>query len=309
MTTVSSPILDNNRLDHQRDGLLAWQGWHVRVPTDWSPIKIEGDFDRGFVAMADLDRERIGIRWQQARKNGDPHKLVAAAMINEVGVLAAAEATASNNEHWSAARLYIEPDPPGRDVWIAYSAATGRLVQIVYQAVRRDNVLRDTLVPHVRDTGEAGGATLWAAFWLNVTLPRPMKLNAQRLNVGDLALSFATPAGELLVRQMAAARVALARRPLSAWVTANREPKRYRPVDEPETVTVAGMAGVMQRYTRRRRLVLARWIPRGFVSYCMHDTASDRLTIVRAPDDDLAQQAINGIGQLNAAAVGKDGGP
>ena len=303
--SVSSAILNGQR-DVRRDALLAWQGWHVQVPADWSPIKIEGDFGRGFVAMADLDRERIGIRWQHARKGADPAKLVAEAMLNEVGVLAAAEAVSSKSDRWSAARLYVEPEPPGRDVRIAYSAATGRLVQIVYQVVRRDHLLRDAIVPNVRDTGEEGGAREWSAFWLNVVLPRPLKLMSQRMNVGDLALSFATPAGEILVRQMAAARVALARRPLADWVTANREPKRYRPVGKPEPQTVDGMTGVVQRYARRRRFALARWIPRGFVSYCIHDTASDRLAIVRAPDDDLAQQVINGIGKLDA---GQDGAP
>jgi hypothetical protein len=297
MTTVSTPLPPTARNAPQGIA-LAWQGWHVGVPADWSPIKIEGDFDRGFVAMADLDRERLGVRWQTARKNADPKKVVADAMRGEVGQLAFEESIESTSDAWPAARLYIEPDPPGRDVWIGYSAATKRVVQIVYQATARDRVLRDSIVPTIADGGEAGGAASeWSVFWLNVALPRPLKLLSQRLNVGDLSLSFATQQGDLVVRQVAAARVATSRRPMEKWLATVSEPKRYRPIGKSEPVTVAGMAGLRQRHVRRRRLWWLRWVAREYVAYCVHDVASDRLAILRAPDDHWAEETIAGLGR------------
>src|SRR5687767_3274860 len=143
MTMMSSPIPTTPRPSAPTAAAspraaLAWQGWQVGAPDDWSPIKIEGDFDKGFVALADLDRQRLGVRWQRAKKNADPKQLVTDAMRGEVGALALAESIESTSDRWPAARLYVEPDPPGRDVWVGYSAATGRLVQIVYQATVRD---------------------------------------------------------------------------------------------------------------------------------------------------------------------------
>lgn len=279
---------------------VAWQGVQLVVPADWSPVKIEGDFDRGFLSMADLDRERVGLRWQTIGKRSDPVKLVDGAMRNEVGKLAFDESIDVSGGDWTVARLYVEPDPPGRDVWVGFCGRTRRLVQVVYQAKRRDRVLRDDLVPTFRDTGEVGGlAKVWSVFWLNVSLPRPMKLTGQRLNVGDLSLTFASDAGPVVVRQVAAAGVALNRRPIEKWLMSLAEPKRYRPFGEPGEVVVNGMTGMRQCHARRRRLFLARWIAREFVVYAVHDASADRLTLARAPDERVAVATIEGIGTLN----------
>ena len=55
---------------------LAWQGWELTLPADWAPIKVDGNFDRGFVAIADLDRERLGLRWQTVGPKVDPRRVV-----------------------------------------------------------------------------------------------------------------------------------------------------------------------------------------------------------------------------------------
>jgi hypothetical protein len=256
--------------------------------------------------LADLDRQRLGVRWQRARKGAKATNLVDDAMRGEVGQLAFAESIDLAGDRWLAARLYVEPDPPGRDVFVAYSAATGRLIQVVYQAAERDRVLRESIVPTLADRGEvmgkSGGARVWRVFWLTVVLPRPLKLLTQRLNVGDLALSFETPEGDLIVRQVAAARVATARRPLEKWLGTLAEPKRYRAVGQPEAATMAGMTGLMQHHVRRRRLWWVRWLPRQYVACCLHDVAADRLVIVRAPSQRWAVDTLAG-----AAGQGGEG--
>jgi hypothetical protein len=277
---------------------LAWQGWELSMPADWAPIKIEGDFDRGFVAIADLDRERLGLRWQTVGKKADPKRVVAENLRGEIGQLAFDESIEATSSDWPTSRLYIEPDPPGRDVWIGFSAATGRVLQVVYHAAGRDRVLRDSLLPTLRDAGEEKGASVWAVFWASAILPRPMKLLRQRLNVGDLAISFDAGDGPLEIRQMAAAKMVLNRRPLEAWLGGLGEPKRYRPIGQVREVEWPELdrSGVCRDHARRRRLFFARWLPAGFVVYAIVDRPNDRLILVRAPNEVMAEAVIEAIG-------------
>jgi hypothetical protein len=285
--------------------LLAWQGVELTIASEWSPLKIEGDFDRGFVALADLDRQRLGVRWQSVRKKPDTaalKRLVADAMKREVGQLAFDESTESSSDEWPVSRLYIEPDPPGRDVWIGYSPHSQRVVELAYQAERREPTLADMLVPSVRDKGQGQGALEWSVFWHNVVLPSPMKLAGQRLNVGDLSLTFATEQGDLIVRQMAAAKLALSRRSLEGWLRLLAEPKRHRAVGEAEEVSIeaggATCTGLRQRHVRRRRFFWMRWIPSGFVTYVLRDEQHDRLILLRAPDESLGSAVAAGVGRV-----------
>jgi hypothetical protein len=280
---------------------VAWQGVRFGVPDDWSPVKIEGDFDKGFISLADLERTRLGVRWQRPRKPPaspvEMKKVVAEAIKREVGQLAFGESIESSSDAWPAARLFVEPDPPGRDVWIGYSPRTNRVVEFAYQATRREPTLRDALVPTIRDEGEDDGKVVdWSVFWHNVSLPRAMKLTGQRLNVGDLSLSFETGSGPLVVRQVAAAGMALSRRPIESWLTTLGEPKRYRPVGKPDPVAVDGREGVRQRHVRRRRLFYMRWIPACFEAHAVRDAGHDRLILVRAPDGATAEGTIRGVG-------------
>ena len=65
-------------------------------------------------------------------------------MVAEVGVLAAAEAVAgrASDPRWPASLLYLEPQPPGRDVWFGYGPVSGRMVQVIYHAHRRERCWR-----------------------------------------------------------------------------------------------------------------------------------------------------------------------
>jgi len=299
MATTIEPTSPSTLGTRRTASPLVWQGLRLGVPGEWSPVKIEGDFDKGFISLADLDRDRLGVRWQTVSAKADPVALVSTAMRNEVGQLAFDESIERQPDgDWSVARLYVEPEPPGRDVWIGYSHRTRRIVQVVYHAQRREPTLANAIIPTLRDEGVPGGlAATWSVFWLDVKLPQPMRLTGQRLNVGDLSLTFTTDGGPLIVRQLAAASVVLGRRTLESWVASIGEPKRYRTTDRGEPVTVRGWTGLRLWHARRRRLMLARWVPRAFVTYAVHDPEADRLALVRAPSDALAVAAITGIGR------------
>src|SRR5438034_2092048 len=108
--------------------VIAWQGWKLNLPEGWNPLRLEGDYDRGQALFVDLERPRLGLRWDKPRgQKFDAQRAIEQALKQEVGQLAAAEAA-----RCGAGTLYLEPKPPGRDVWIGYSAPSGRLLQIVY---------------------------------------------------------------------------------------------------------------------------------------------------------------------------------
>lgn len=140
--------------------IVAWQGWLLQVPHRWSPVRLEGDAQGGQLLMADLHRGRIGIRWQKLSRSRkfDANQWIQQALTREVGKLASAEARPLqlDDAGWLVNRLYMDPEPPGRDVWIGYSLRSNRWLQVVYHARHRDTVLGGSLVPTILDVLEQG---------------------------------------------------------------------------------------------------------------------------------------------------------
>src|SRR5688572_8681477 len=152
---------------------VAWQGWRVELPARWSPVKLEGDFDRGYALFADLHRPRLGLRWEKVRrgKKFNAGELVRRALVDEIGKLAAAEATPHvqpEGGEWTDSLLFMEPDPPGRDVWAAFSGHSGRVLIVSHHAHRRERILPDSILPTVTDVASIGlGDQPWSVFDLS----------------------------------------------------------------------------------------------------------------------------------------------
>ncbi len=285
-----------------RKSILAWQGWQLSLPGRWDPVKLEGDFSRGMVLLADLQRPRLGVRWQTLKKNADVAKSVERAMRDEVGELATKESCPADppGEGWQAGRLYIEPEPPGRDVWIGFNRGSGRLFQVIHHVRRRDRVLVDSILPTFADgvTGE------WSIFDLSCRVPDSAKLVAPKLNVGDLSLEFEIDRKPLIVRQIAVASVALARQSIGRWLAAQQAAKKkhYRPIEQPQSIEwmIAGQSleGIRRTMTRRRRHVLLRWKPKSLIGVALHDVARDKLLILEAADEKTLRTVAETVGSL-----------
>src|SRR5207237_1343547 len=126
------------------------------------------DYDTGEILIADLERPRLGIRWKKAKgKKFDPATLVRRALRDEVGELAAAEARElpAGGDKIVASLLYVDPKPPGRDVWTAFSMTSGRLIQIVYHSRKRERLLKEMILPTVSDCNPSA-AMPWSIFEL-----------------------------------------------------------------------------------------------------------------------------------------------
>lgn len=275
------------------DASFAWQGWSLKLPGRWNPVKLEGDYARGYVLITDMDRPRLAMRWSTVTmRSFDAHAWAKRAMREEVGQLAADEARAIDmaDTNWTAPLLYTEPKPPGRDVWVARSAASGRLVEVVYHAHRRERVLADQVLPTLLDQDSAGPMR-WAVFDLSCTAPAGFRLESHVLNAGDLSLSFAKHRQRLVIRQIAVASLALQRLPIEGWLARQEASasKYYRPDGEPrETPT-----GMTRRMTRRRRFAWMRWRPAELFTLIAHDVVRDRIVIIQSTDEALAHDLSN----------------
>jgi hypothetical protein len=274
---------------------FAWQGIGLEMPSSCNPIKLEGDFSNGYVLIADMNRPRLGIRWNTPpTQKFDPAQLLRTAMIQEVGILAAEEAITFDAAEMPHGLLYTEPAPPGRDVWIGWNSASGRVVEIIHHARHRERILMDRILPTLTDDG-GKDVVPWSVFDLSCHVPREYQLQSNQLNVGDLTLVFSAKDERLRVRQIAVARVALRRRPLEKWLEEERrlERKHYRPNGEAVMLSDAKIVGTM---CRRRRFFFAWKLPRTLITIAEHDVDRDRLVISQGTDEELVKRTVGSVG-------------
>lgn len=300
--------------------ILAWHGIELELPARCSPVKIEGTQQAGFVLAADLHRPRLGVRWFTPRsRRADPRKAVMDALRNEVGMLASEEATeyTPSGGDWEHGLLYLEPEPPGRDVWTGYSRASDRVVQVVHHARRRDGLLREKIAPTVRDALKAEPRR-WSVFELSCQVGADWKLKTHELKAGDLALEFERKLGWgrvrdwMLVRQMAVARLALQRRPMEKWLEdiQKRERKLYRSCGEAEPAQISllerEVSGLGAEMRRRRRFIFMRLLAPRVYTLVLHDEARDRLVTLHGTDERALAELGAGIGWAWAEGDAED---
>jgi hypothetical protein len=311
MTTFMKPAADITSARARRSRLvLAWEGWQVQIPGRWSPTKLSGDYRQGYALFADLHRPRLGLRWHTPRKRKfDSSAWSAKAMREEVGQLAAAEASPHAIAGWEGPLLFAEPEPPGRDVWMGYSPVSGRTLQVVYYAHRRERVLTEVVLPTLRDLPR-GQPMAWSIFELSAIVPRDLPMRTHRLNAGDLSLTFGNDRRLGTVRQIAVATLALQRMGIEKWLLQQQRMagKYYRVVGKPTEVTLSvgggggdgqegrPAKGVKGRSVRRRRFFFLFRHARELFTYAMHDAERDRLVLVQASDDNLARSLAAACG-------------
>ena len=307
---------------------FSWQGWRLTLPADWSPLKLEGDGDEGYALFADLARPRLGLRWKRVKAKGDPAKLVERSMRDEVGQLAAREASTPSPplaaSQRNSERLYLDPDPPGRDVYAAFSPASRRLVQLIYHAKHRDSSFVRTVLPTLADAAP-DVRQQWSVFDLSCITPPHFTLSSHTLNAGDLSLTFKhhsnhrwlsvnqllRPPRRMTVRQVAVAGLALSRRPLKQWLAAQQatQKKFYalgRRPPTPVTVVAADgrmLVGLVRTVRRRLRY---RWSPRvapRLVTFALHDESRDRLLLAQGHGKADLRRLLKTVGWANGGGI------
>lgn len=282
---------------------IAWQGWRLRVPTTWNPVKVDGDWDQGVLLLADMLQAKLGLRWKRM-KRGDPMQWANRSLEAEVGKLASQEAIDHPMPHpsdWRVSKLYIDKDPPGRDIWSGWSEKSGRVLEIVHHAQNRDPVWVHQLLPTVDDT-PVTESQAWSIFDFSAITPPGWTLKWFRLNAGDLTLAFAKERRLIRLRQVGPASLALARMGLEDWI--GQLDKAYRKIyrdaeNLSETTlqlpqqTLSGRSGV---FKRKRRLFWAFRFANQVQTLGFHDPARNRLLLAQGDDEPVMRQMLGSMG-------------
>jgi hypothetical protein len=128
---------------------FAWQGIRLTVPSSWEMVSTRGDFDSGFVSLADSSDVRLQVKWDQGSAKTDPSDSAARYIRGLRKQADKAEEEITVNRHLSLASLR------GKRLecyeWISDNRGTGmvtvceacdRVVHLVILG-RRDESLRN----------------------------------------------------------------------------------------------------------------------------------------------------------------------
>ncbi len=260
--------------------IFAWQGWQLQMPDEWNPVNLHGTFEAGYALLSDIHRPRLGIRWGTPGRGFDCKRWAREALVAEIGELAAKEGEECGDERFGEAILYLEAEPPGRDVWVGFSKVLGRTFEMVHHVYTGETSKMRKLGkgfsdgaigcgskffhgphplpllfepepqsrrPEYRARGKEarGGEMAWAAFDLSCVTGGGWRLASHKMNAGDLSLEFARKSERMSVRQIAVAHLALKRMLLEKWIEEQSRPwmKRYRRVGDVAAVSMATSDG------------------------------------------------------------------
>ena len=293
----------------------------MEVPRAWNPIRLEGTFEKGLALLADMDRQRLVIRWDSGGRGRwgsgkfEADAWARAALASEVGTSGAAEAKSvalsMGCTRASSALLYVDLDPPGRDVLVAHSGASGRVIQIIHHSHKRSGRagMFASMVGCLTDCDPAAPLT-WSIFDFACTSPAGYRLRSQRLNAGDLSLTFASARARgqwLTIRRMAIARLALARMGLARWLAdqAAGVETHYGSAGEVTPLELGAtervLRGLCQTSIRRTRFGWMRWLPRSVTTLVLHDAAADQLILVQGTDSDHVLSLARSAGAVTCS--------
>src|SRR4051812_15877187 len=103
-------------------GAFAWDGGRGEVPGRWDPGGVDGDYEKGYVLIADLDGPRLGVRWRTPPRKFDADAWALRALGEEVGLRAVEDAhpVDMGEGRWAASMMCADEEESDRDVWVAH---------------------------------------------------------------------------------------------------------------------------------------------------------------------------------------------
>lgn len=270
---------------------LAWNGWRLRMPTDWRPLRVYGDAAKGNMVIGDAASAIMQIKWRRHRSaRFDPQAWLA----RRARAMGADErASGGDHEGFSAtAWLPAARSKRGarRSIWYGFAPGPALMIEIVVSPAVAPAIGR-RIVPRVLESLGARAAsepTRWAIFGSSFETPPGFAVAGQRLQLGDIALDLRARGGRrLLVRQVYPAELALKRRSIEKWLSVRefKERRVYRADAEPTPCSLEAGARRFEGLEHTGRKVLA-W-PLGFVAplrvarIIAHDKELDRLLIAK----------------------------
>ncbi|MCX5658711.1 MAG: hypothetical protein NTW19_03190 [Planctomycetota bacterium] len=217
---------------------IGWAGLLLPVPANWALYEVQGNAEEGRVGLADDECPRLRLQWGAVtRRRFNADKFVRRRLNRASGKSKNSTDPRVVEHPVFAPLMTLADDKAGIDRAAGYCPASGRVVEVVYHrgSLREDRAWSTAILPGLRDQPRTGPAR-WSFFDVSFVAPAGFLYDKATLNLGDMRVdlrSGARPnAGPAMgVRHVYPAGLALARRPLEAWLLAWGEEFKqfYRP--------------------------------------------------------------------------------
>ncbi|MFH1732772.1 MAG: hypothetical protein ABIF82_14130 [Planctomycetota bacterium] len=286
-------------------------GWQIRVPPEWRPLRIAGEWPRGHVIIGSANEPAMQIRWWRPnKKRFDARRWMQQRLRSLKARDAGPEGPAPSGFTETAWAADDEPQSGGRKLlrtWYGYAPDADLVLEVTVNLDapnRTRRIITSQVVPSLA-VSETGRITRWSVFGASFESPAGFSLLDKRLALGDLVLRFR---GEdrscLMLRQVYPAETALARRKIERWIEMwpFKEHRRYRKAELKEVWRARSfgrmLEGIKQPGRKRLPLPLGFCAPRATLAVAVVDTELDRLLIAehdapaRAADEEMLATAI-----------------
>ncbi len=215
------------RVRYEDWALIGWQGFLLRVPAEWNPGRISGDFKSGSVRLDDAEVIRLEVEWREGQGDASVSRIAdrfVEGLTKEVQRkkgrleikrrldLAGDRLPDSEQEllFWEAdCRVYALVRRCAPSNRIVFIRIIGRLDEDL-TGVARDIFL--TVEDQARE-----GAIQWALYDLQCGIPPGFELETSVLRSGHIQLRFTHGQSALQVDRLSMASLLLKERPLQAW--------------------------------------------------------------------------------------------
>lgn len=314
-TSTPTQVTPAHHEDHTADestSLLAWAGWQLDMPSEWFPLKLKGNAEKGSMMVGDDACAMFSLHWDRpGRKSVSDGQLWVDKRLKKLGLLPDQAPPAASNFTTCGWAYGVQSEEDKQTTyWFGYSEPAQLLLGVKVNGVlpqaQRDHIT-DHILPSLRATA-ADAETIWSMYNVSFVSPGGFRLFRKRLFAGDVVLEFIRGERErLMLRQVYPGKLALSRRSFDRWLEANpflerRRLRKSSVTTEPwRHATHEGMTG-----TRRRgRKCIG--FPLGFIrplwtdACAVHDQVMDRLLIAEhlSPNDRDASVSETAVLQMN----------
>lgn len=291
---------------------LGWAGWRMRVPPEWRPLDIRGDWKQGMMMLGDSQQPFLRVKWWRHKERGfQPTRWARKRLRLSPSRVTSKEGAPSSTDFLCLA--WAEGSATGkrraRSIWCGHAAHAGLLLELVTGGNVSENVwkrITRRVIPSLKASAKQS-STRWAIFDSSFEIPAGFRMQARSLALGDIALGFSARGGRrLVVRQVYPSELALGRRKMAKWLDASpfQDRRKFRasgPVEAWMT-EVGGRAlrGYCRRGWKRFPFPLGWCAARWSAAAVVQDRDLDRLLLAEyeAPSeagDGPLEQAIVGM--------------
>ena len=300
---------------------LAWMDWGLRMPAEWRPLRLTGEWDRGAAMIGDGHRAILQLKWWRPRmRKFKPAKWIGRRVRAEAG--RRAEPVEGPSPQGFAQTAWLPADPAlkrRRALWYGFHEVSGLMLEAaidgtVDQETQRtvEQKVLPSLTAAALDTPR-----VHAVFGASFGVPPAYRIESWKTMLGDITLKLArrTEHAALLVRQVYPAKLALRRRPLKQWLLDRpfKEHRQFLPERDDEVFILntddGELKGLCRTGSKRLPCPLGRVAALQSTSAIVCEEPRNRLLFAEhdAPGNTDQQAVINAIRGMDVVGTPQTG--